>query len=223
MIKDTTQWNEFLKELTDSILPLYEKHEKSFDFSGIHGRLHISRSIIFAEFMARFYSSISDQSNIDFSSIRYSTAFHDSGRKDNGIDLWEKDSEDNCYKYLYESGHNAKYCKYTASLIGKKIGKDINHSIVYDSDVIEIMRPCCGHGGIDNFNRLFLNFLSEKDILIEYGDGCEEIRNKIINDAWKIITYTEDNKHIFSNDHIYKILDIIKNDKLNFEIINKYF
>jgi len=223
MTKDIQEWDKFLTELTESILPIYKQHEDTFDVSGIHGRLHISRSIIFAEFMARFYSSISDQSNIDFSSIRHAVAFHDSGRKDSGIDLWEKDSEDICLKYLYEDGYNSKYCKYTSALISKKTGNDINHCIVYDSDVLDIMRPCCGHGDIQGFRREFLRFLGPKDVLIEYGEGCEETRNQVINDAWKLIEYTEDNQYIFNDDHIYKMLDIIKNNELDFEIFHKYF
>jgi hypothetical protein len=223
MTKDDKNFDEFLKELTESIFPIYEHHEQSFDFSGIHGRLHIARSILFSEFIARFYTSISDQSNIDFSSIRYAVAFHDSGRRNNGIDLWEKDSEDNCSKYLYENGKNLKYSKYTSGLISKKVNRDVNHSAVYDSDVLEIMRPCCGHGGIGGFNKNHFIFLGPKDLLIEYDEGCEDIRNKVINDAWKLISYTEDNEHIFSNDHIYKILDIVKNNQLDFEIIHEYF
>ena len=137
MTKDTINWNEFLTELTDSILPIYEQHEKTFDVSGIHGRLHIARSILFSEFLARFYVSISDQSNIDFSAIKYAVAFHDSGRKNSGIDFWEKDSEENCYKYLYESGHKLKYSKYTSALISKKVNSSTLRLTRYVQDGVD--------------------------------------------------------------------------------------
>ncbi len=41
-----------------------------------HGRRHISRSIIFSDFMSRFLLEINK--NIDLTAIRYAVFFHDS-------------------------------------------------------------------------------------------------------------------------------------------------
>lgn len=217
-------WNNFLDELSNSILNVYRKHENSFDDYGIHGRRHISRSIIFSEFMSRFYTKELGK-DIDFNAIRYAVSFHDSGRQGNGIDVWEKDSANNCFKYLMDnSDYDETRCKYVSSLISKNLTNDINHNIVYDSDVLDIMRPCCGHGEIENFRRSELRFLGTKD---NFSNSYlyDEIREELILDAWKLIEYTEDNEMLFNtkeNNQLYYMLNIIEKNKLNFNILHKY-
>jgi len=225
MNKDIEEWNDFLNELDKSILNIYKKHENSFDEYGIHGRRHISRSIIFSEFMSRFYTKELGK-DIDFNAIRYAVSFHDSGRKGSGIDLWEDDSANNCLKYLLENSfYDEDKCKYISSLISKNLTNDINHNIVYDSDVLDIMRPCCGHGELDNFRRSELRFLGQKDNFSNY-QLYEEIREELILDAWKLIEYTEYNDVLFNtneNNQLYSMINIINKNKLNFNIFHKYF
>jgi hypothetical protein len=201
-------WNNFVEDFSKNILPIYEKHENTFDNVGIHGRLHISRSIIFAEFMSIFYHN-ELKINIDFNAIRYAVAFHDSGRQTNGVDKWEKDSSELCYLHMVRN-YYPDYSKYVSSLILKKQNSDINNDIVYDSDVLEIMRPCCGHGERDCFNSNYLRFLKNNH---EY----KEIRYDLIEDAWKLIEYTEDNKDMFKDNHLNRLLDII--NILDFRIL----
>lgn len=224
-MNDIKQWNKFLDELSTSIFPIYKSHEDVFDDYGIHGRRHISRSVIFSEFMARYYA-IELGKEIDFDAIRYAVSFHDSGRQGNGIDLWEDDSERNCNSYLI---NNKKYdsdrCEYISKLINKNLTNDINHNIVYDSDVLDIMRPCCGHGEIENFRRNELRFLGQKDKFINYS-VYEEIREELVLDAWKLIEYTENNIMLFNtkeNTQIYTMLNVVEKNKLNFNILHKYF
>jgi hypothetical protein len=194
-------WNNFVEDFSKNILPIYENHEKTFDNIGIHGRLHISRSLIFAEFMARFYNTL--KMNVDFNAIRYAVAFHDSGRQANGFDRWEQDSSDLCYLHLIRN-YYPDYSKYIASLILKNQISDINNDIVYDADVLEIMRPCCGHGERDCFNSNYFRFLKDN----------KDIRNDLIEDAWKLIEYTEDNKEMFKDNTLYRLLDILPNYEL---------
>lgn len=212
-MENIQNWNNFIVEFKNEILPIYEKHENTFDYYKIHGKLHIARSIFFAEFMGRFFIKELNK-NIDLTAIRYAISFHDSGRQDNGIDLWEKDSEKNCYNYLMNKNFNEKYYKYIADLINKNKSSDINKNIVYDADVIEIMRPCCGHGGLYGFNENYLNFLKNDK---KYAD----IRRTFITDSWKLIVYTEDIKDNFTNNHLYKIIDIVKNNK-EYKLFNKF-
>jgi len=231
MKNDIDEWNDFLNEFDNSILNIYKKHENSFDEYGIHGRRHISRSIVFSEFMSRFYTKELGK-DIDFKAIRYAVSFHDSGRQGNGIDVWENDSQKNCFKYLMNdsdydnhSDYDETKCKYISSLISKNLTNDINHNIVYDSDVLDIMRPCCGHGEIENFRRSELRFLGPKDNFA----NChlyDEIREELIIDAWKLIEYTEDNEMLFNtkeNNQLYYMLNIVDKNKLNFNILHKYF
>lgn len=213
MIKNIQNWDRFVKELSKSILPFYQYHEDTFDKFGLHSRLHICRSIIFSEFMARFLSKEFGQ-KLDFTAIRYAVAFHDSGREGNGIDVWEHDSADNCYSYLSKSFEDG-YSKYVSNLIIKNLSNsDKNKLIVIDSDVLDIMRLY----ELEGFNPNFLSFLKD-------GLFFEEIRNDLILDAWKLIEYTEDNKHLFdsnSSNHLYLMMDMIENDKNNYKLLGDF-
>ena len=213
MIKNIQNWDKFVKELSKSILPLYQHHENTFDGFGIHSRLHICRSIIFSEFMARFLSKELGQ-KLDFTAIRYAVAFHDSGREGNGIDIWEQDSADNCYSYLSRS-FEFGYSKYVSNLIVKNLrNSDKNKIIVTDSDVLDIMRLY----ELDGFNPKFLSFLKD-------GIFFEEVREDLILDSWKLIEYTENNKHLFdsnSNNHLYLMMNMIENDKSNYKLLGDF-
>ena len=92
-------WELFVDELEQKILPFYLQHELRFDRYGVHGRMHICRSVMMAEWMARFYRART-QAAIDFFAVRVAVAFHDSGRQANGVDLWESDSASNCVRYV---------------------------------------------------------------------------------------------------------------------------
>jgi hypothetical protein len=162
--------------------------------------------------MARYFYKLGKK--IDFNAIRYAVSFHDSGRQANGIDRWERDSARNCFVCLYNKTKDLDYSDYVSSLIRKDKSSDINKNIVYDADVLEIMRPCCGHGDRDGFNSNFLLFMKDKE---EYQD----IRSNLIEDAWKLIEYTEDNTYLFkNNNHLYKLLEII--GKGDFGIFTKF-
>ncbi|MGH9879309.1 MAG: hypothetical protein ACRD5H_16895, partial [Nitrososphaerales archaeon] len=80
-----SRWNAFIHELQERMLPIYLQHEMTFDPWGVHGRMHICRSVMFAEWMARFYTERAS-CEIDFYAVWVATAMHDSGRRDNGVD-----------------------------------------------------------------------------------------------------------------------------------------
>ena len=220
-------WGFFKQEFQNNILLLYEEHEKTFDFAGIHGRMHISRALIFAEFMSRFYTEKLNISTIDYTAIRYAISFHDSGRKGNGKDIWEEDSAKNCERYLLNHvafTDKQEYCAYVGSLIHKHGQWDLNKKIVHDADVLEIMRPCCGHGSINGFQPHALRFLSDRDDLINPdvdSEYYERIRKQLINEAWALISYTEQYKtnYIIGN-HIESFLDIIKTEQEKYQLLN---
>lgn len=95
---------------------------------------------------------------IDIAAIRYAVAFHDAGREGNGFDLWENGSAERCYRYLSQQQKVQDFIEkahYTGELIKKDGSWDLNKRIVHDADVLDIMRPCCGHDGIGGFQPLF--------------------------------------------------------------------
>jgi hypothetical protein len=157
MQKPHPDFKKFIQILNRDVLPIYLRHEDTFDFLGIHGRMHISRSVIFSEWISRYYMDMCDI-ELDIDAIRFATAFHDSGRQGNGPDYWENDSSDICYDYLINKGFDIDRVKFISKLILKHGDYGIEKRIVHDADVLEIMRPCCGHGGRVGFKMKKLRF-----------------------------------------------------------------
>lgn len=143
----------FNQVFTNDIYPVYKAHQDTFDPDGIHGVMHIARCIIAAFALAE---RCPDGKEVDLVAIFYAVAFHDSGRRGNQIDFWEMDSRQNCLDFCTKNGiPNALYI---ASLIPKSLPKpnDFNYVCVHDADVLDIMRPCAGQGGLGGFKRQFM-------------------------------------------------------------------
>ncbi len=202
-------WELFIDEFERKILPFYRQHELKFDRYGVHGRMHICRSVMMAEWMARFYHT-HPQTAIDFFAVRAAVAFHDSGRPANGVDLWESDSAANCVSYVIEAVGRSDYAQSVGALIEKKkASADPLKKIVQDADVLEIMRPCCGHGGLAGFRPQFLHFGGPDDLLAEKVPGIAAQREALIQEAWRWIQSTEPLKASFTNSPAY-MRDLLK-------------
>ena len=217
-----TSWELFIDELERKILPFYRQHELKFDLYGVHGRMHICRSVMFAEWMARFYGAHT-QTVIDFFAVRVAVAFHDSGRRANGVDLWESDSASNCVRYVVETVGASDYAHGVGALIEKKKqSADPLKKIVQDADVLEIMRPCCGHGGLAGFRREFLHFGGPADLLLRAVPGIGSQREAFIQEAWRWIQSTEALKFCFINSPAY-MRDLLKHlakQRLKFPLLS---
>lgn len=98
----TISFNSFLKELENEIFPEYKNHEQKFDGPRIHGRMHIARAVLYGEVIARYLTA--KEHSIDFSYVRRMIALHDVGRRNNGPDLWERDSAFKLFSHLIEKG-----------------------------------------------------------------------------------------------------------------------
>ena len=179
MTNEAQQWQQFVMHLQGDILPIYAQHEDKFDYPRIHGRLHICRSIVLAECIANLYSQFVE---VDRFAIRYAIAFHDSARQDNGVDIWESVSAENCFNYLRKTlGIDEAYARYVSQLIVKQeIPRNINQQIADDADTLEIMRLTKQVG----FKPSHLHF--GKNIPELY-----ELRETLINEAWQLIDITE--------------------------------
>ena len=183
-------WPAFIAELQQDILPIYLRHEQTFDPWSVHGRLHICRALIFAEFMLRHYHQ---QTSLrpDARAVRYAVAFHDSGRQAGGEDYWEGDSANLCRQYL--QGRGVEDAAAIGDLIPKhgQGGWPLEKRIVHDADVLEIMRPCCGHGGRSGFSARYLRFQGERD---EPTVRDPDLRAALIEEAWTFIQVSEERK-----------------------------
>lgn len=215
-------WELFIDELEQQILPFYRQHELRFDRFGVHGRMHICRSVMFAEWMARFYRTHT-QTVIDVFAVRVAVAFHDSGRRANGIDLWESDSAANCVRYVNETAGAGDYANAVGTLIEKKKkSAEPLKKIVQDADVLEIMRPCCGHGGLAGFRREFLHFGGPEDLLAREVPGMAAKREALIQEAWRWIQSTEPLKASLANSpaHMRDLLKHLERERLKFPLLS---
>jgi hypothetical protein len=214
-------WESFIDELEGKILPFYRQHELKFDSYGVHGRMHICRSVMVAEWMARFYNSLTQ---IDFFAVRAAVAFHDSGRRGNGVDLWESDSAANCFRYVVEDSGDGDYALGVSALIEKKKkSADPLKKIVQDADVLEIMRPCCGHGGLAGFRRQFLHFGGSDDLLTRECPGIAEQREALVQEAWRWIQSTEPLKAVLAVSPAYMrdLLQHLERQRSQFPLISE--
>lgn len=223
VVGDVAGWSDFVDELEAKVLPIYERHERTFDGGGVHGRMHICRSVLFAEFMARFYQGRLSL-DLDYFAIRTATAFHDSGRQANGVDLWETDSSHNCHDYVMKirGSEEVGYPEYVSGLIDKRRARDtLAGWIVYDADVLEIMRPCCGHGGLKGFRRECLHFAGPRDVLVSDVPGSAELREAFISESWRWIAQTEKLKPrlLRSRTYFLDLLDFLDNSRRKFPLI----
>jgi hypothetical protein len=215
-------WETFIDELERKILPFYRQHELKFDPFGVHGRMHICRSVMMAEWIARFYRTRT-KSTIDFFAVRVAVAFHDSGRRGNGVDLWESDSASNCIDYILETVGVDEYAYSVGALIEKKKNSaDPLKKIVQDADVLEIMRPCCGHGGLAGFRRQFLHFGGPDDSLLREVPGIAEQREALIQEAWRWIRSTEPLKGSLTDSPSYMrdLLKHLEKKRLEFPLLS---
>lgn len=219
-----TSFNTFQKDFQYHIAPFYEAHENDFDYCGIHGRKHISRALIFGECMARYYATAFNIA-VDFKAVRIAIAFHDAGRKGNGRDIWESESADLCFQYLQQKGYGDSYCRKVANFISQKQKAHSWGQIVYDADVLEIMRLFCNTpNGIEQFRKEELYFLSYKDILLLSAAKAPKttLRTQLIEEAWLLIQMTEKEGTIrVSNHYLQDLMAWIGENSAKFPFIWK--
>ena len=185
-------WAGFILEFEEAISPIYQRHEEEFDYFGFHGVRHVSRVLIFAELMSRYYYKYSKE-DIDFYAIRVAVAFHDSARENSGKDYWEKQSAEKCFAYLVEKDCDETYAKKVSNrIIRNKNGVvDLMDQIVYDADVLDIMRLFVDSGfGWKKFRQNEFIFLTDNHI--DSGKNkLNKDREKFVLEAWKFISETE--------------------------------
>ena len=170
-------YTNMINELKNKIFPFISETQDNYM---IHGPSHISRCLIYAGVLSS-YENLTDE---EFESIQYAIAFHDSGRiSDFGVDYDDQASADRMI--LYFSKENREYMiDRVFPLMFKNNTNTISQKLVYDTDVIDIMRPTCGRGEIENFD---VNYSK----LLKHNKNADDI----INNAWRLIELTDNQKY----------------------------
>lgn len=184
-------FRDFITEFEEDILPYYQIHEENFDEIMVHGRLHASRVVLFAEIMANYLIE-KKGIKVNLQLLRRIAGLHDSGREGNGIDLWEENTAHIIKKYLIKKGYPKDFAKKQSKMVIKRSkGNSIERVIFSSADCIDIMRPCTDRGGYDGFDEKRLKFLSNAT----EGSNDYLFRKQLINEAWKFIQVTEELKY----------------------------
>ena len=184
-----------LKSFKENVLPklldAYKSHEQSFDPTGIHGRRHVSRALIYSNVLANILREHGAQ--IDSHALYTTTVLHDSGREGNGVDLWEKDSAALCRKSLEDMGiDDEDYLKRATACIDSKASasqKTLEGAILKSADSLDIIRVY----GREGFRPDLLWFMHQDVKLGEdrYLKVDETLRTALIDEVAGLIEMTE--------------------------------
>lgn len=156
-IRVDPSFGKFKSEELPSILELYRAKEMDFDPTGIHGREHICRALIFGKALAGICKSAGFE--VDEYTLYRAIAFHDSGRRANGADMDEDKSAAKLQSYLHGEGTSDAYRDAAADLImhGQAGQRTLEGMILQSADSLDIIRV----RGLRGFNTRFLSFMQK--------------------------------------------------------------
>ncbi len=94
-------------------------------------------------------------------------------------------------------------------------------TVVFSADVLEIMRPCCGHGGIERFERHHLRFAGKRDDWAGPIPDRKALRDNLIQEAWDFILQTEELKSglVNSTRYLEELLTYLAERKAQFRLL----
>jgi len=227
-VKPTQPFQSFLPELEEYILPIYAAHEMHFDPTSIHGRMHICRALLFAEWMGQVYLAHGLGPNMY--AVWVAVAFHDSGRQNNGIDYWEHDSAALCRQYLLNTSpcssiylQQPEHAAWIGNLIPKEGPPSLEKQLLHDADVLEYLRLFTASSWRREFEPDRVFFLSRKDLWAPEGMDTTSIRNGLIQEAWDFITLTDDLHPAFrcTPKYFEAMLNLLEQHKADFSLLSQ--
>lgn len=182
---------EFRKTELPTLLDKYKEHEQTFDPTGIHGRRHISRALVYSNVLANIVREKGGE--VDSNALYTATALHDAGRQGNGVDQWEADSAKVATDRLRERGiDNEEYLGLVEATIDSQSDpsmKSLEGGILKSADSLDIIRVY----GKDAYKPDLLWF-QHHDMRIgedAYMDRDDELRAKLVDEVAAFIEATE--------------------------------
>jgi hypothetical protein len=183
--------NDFRKTELPTLLDKYKEHEQTFDPTGIHGRRHISRALVYSNVLANIIREKGGE--VDSNALYTATALHDAGRQGNGTDLWEKDSAAVATARLKERGiDNDDYLGLVEATIDSQSDpsmKSLEGGILKSADSLDIIRVFGKEG-----YKTDLLWFQHHDMRIgedSYMDKDDELRGKLVDEVAAFIEATE--------------------------------
>lgn len=113
-----------------------------------HGAMHAARVSAWTLVMANLYRKHGDQdalklTNEDILLIQIAALFHDAARQDEGVDRWDSQSGELCYRYFIKNGIDEERARIFSDAARHKDTleiKSIAHKLIHDADALDIMR-----------------------------------------------------------------------------------
>jgi hypothetical protein len=188
-VKVDSSFKTFRDEELPGILDKYLENEKSFDRTLIHGRLHVSRGLMYTRVLANVYKEMGLEPDT-YATYR-AIGLHDSGRKGNGADVYEESSGINLINHLKEKGiESSAYRLASANCI--TCGKDIETleaGIMNSADAFEIMRVK-GREGFDT-GKLWFMRSPVTDTEGKVIEPNTELRDTLLDEIYEFIQMTD--------------------------------
>lgn len=187
--------NEFNQIYFKEISYRIEKQQIEFDLARIHSHRHISRCLVYSEWiLKRLQHELDYENNLD---LLFAISFHDIGRIQEGIDNTNYQASLIAQEEMIKMNVDERIIESTKKLIKEKDNSDnydIKRMILHDVDCFDIMRPSTGRGGIIGFN---------KDFLCLFKSNQNNYQNELISKCFNLINITEN--ELFEN------VDCLKN------------
>lgn len=157
-----------------------------------HGCMHISRASMEVLLIVQMYKKYS-QSKIELSEedillAQYLTAFHDSARQAEGVDVWDAVSAENARPYLQAMGYSKEKVEQAIDDLKNKdcsnhANKSLISKLIHDADCLDIMRV---YGRKDfQFNKLDM----AQDF--QASHGFMQDLDRLLTELYKFIEWTE--------------------------------
>ena len=179
----------------------YQKHEQTFDLESFHGRFHILRCLLLADCIHQYYEN--KVLDLDIQKSYYAILFHDIMRENNGIDLWEPQSANECFNFLKQKGYPEEYAFQTSKIILKTNDSNLEEQVLYDVDVLDYHRFFYLPEERHLFDDFKLKFAGPNDVINQLDIVA---RKKIILLAEQLVRCSETLPVSISTNELIKIV-----------------
>jgi hypothetical protein len=178
------------KIVNEKIVPLYKAPYPDGNEREWHGVVHALRVLIFTNIIGAMFKDAQQLSTVNVENLSYAAALHDCARENDGIDLWDAKSGQDCKAILLSAAINGsdscpvdKQADILEQAIAQKDNPDplsLEQKIIHDSDCIDILR-CLGDVECFEAEKLWI-----------YRELDKEMVYQFIEDAKIFIKITED-------------------------------
>jgi hypothetical protein len=176
----------------ERVLDVYQAHEQSFDPGAVDGRMHVARTLIYADVMANVIRSKGGVVNSDV--LFTAVGLHDAGRQGDGPDRWEASSAAAAKQHYADLGMSmpAAFQEHVGACIDGTANPGlvtVEAMILKSADSLDSMRQVGG----DGYDPNQLWFMGRDARLGEgrYLPADAVLRDGLLNEVAEFIAMTE--------------------------------